>query len=183
MGKFRMKKNWKKLIVTALCVLMIAAFFATSVTAKSKAPRNSKYIDKAGHVYIMKHGKPRTGYFKYHGKYYYGHKTSSKKYPKGSVTQGQFRIKSPGKWYAYDVNGAQIRKDYYVRKGYKKILQLDIRHRNKTVRYVYNTSRARLGRRYSTALMREQYKNDSDDWITIEGMQYLPDEDWVDFQR
>lgn len=31
--------------------------------------------------------------------------------------------------------------------------------------------------------MREQYKNDSGDWITIEGMQYLPDEDWVDFQR
>lgn len=177
-----MKNNWKKLVIAALCMMMVVAFFATSVSAK---PKNGRWTDpKTGHVYIMKNGKPRTGYFKYHGKYYYGHKTSSRAYPKGSVTQGQFRIKSPGKWLAYDVGGAQIRKDTYVRKGRtRKIPELDIRSKNKTVRYIYGTARHTIGTRYSTALMRMQWMDDKGKWHTYEGMQYIPDEDWVDFQR
>lgn len=178
-----MKKNWKKLVIAALCIIMVVATFAVSTSAKSSAPRNGKYIDRQGHMYIMKHGKPRTGYFKYHGKYYYGHKTSSKKYPKGSVTVGQFRIKSGNRWYAYNSNGAMIRKDTYVRKGrIKKILKVDIRSRNHTVRYVYGTSRYTIGTRYSTALQRREWMDENGKWHTYEGMPFVPD-DWVDWQR
>ena len=40
-----MKKNWKKLIITALCVIMIVSTFAVSTFAKSSVPRNGRYID------------------------------------------------------------------------------------------------------------------------------------------
>ena len=170
------------IVTTILTIAFLSIFFC--IMAEAKTPRNGKYVDTQGHIYIMSHGKPKTGYFKWHGKWYYGHWTSSKQYPKGSVTVGQFRIKSPGKWYAYGQDGAMIRHDTYVRKGRtQKIKELDIRSRNKTVRYIYGTSRTRLGTRYSTSLMRMQYMDENGKWKTEEGMQYIPDPDWVDMQR
>ena len=167
----------KSRILTIL--LIIAIICATAVTAEAKIPRNGRYIDKHGYIYIMKHGKPRTGYFKYHGKWYYGHKTGTKVYPKGSVTAGDMRIKN-GKWYAYGTNGARITKDVYVRKGRtKKILQLDIRHRDHTVRYIYGTARGNLGSRYSTKLGRMQYYENGE-WHDVEGMPFYPG--YVDMQ-
>jgi len=108
-----MKKNWKKLVIAALCMMMVVAFFATSVSAK---PKNGRWTDpKTGHVYIMKNGKPRTGYFKYHGKTYYGHKTSSSSYPKGSCTTDALRIRH-GKMYYFKSNGQkQTKSSRYIK--------------------------------------------------------------------
>ena len=174
-----MIKNWKKLVIAALCMMIVVAFFATSVSAK---PKNGRWTDpKTGYVYIMKNGKPRTGYFKYHGKHYYGHKTSSRKYPKGSVTRGQFRIRSGNRWYAYSVRGTRYEKDHYIRWGRFKIRpDLKIR-KDHTVKYVYCiTSTSYM--RYSTKELRMQEEALSGGWRTIEGMQFIP-YGWVDYQK
>ena len=148
----------------------------TLVFAKS-AKKNGIVTDSAGHIYIYKNGKVRTGYFKYKGKTYYGHKTSTKKYPRGSVTCGEMRIKN-GKWYAFSYKGARYDKDTY----HNGRLQLDIRSRNHTVRYVYMTARTQLGKRYSTKHKRWQEIGDDGKWHDMPGMQVIP-YGWVDDQR
>ena len=170
----------KRKITLVFMILMLITIVVPTY-AKSNIPENGKYSDAQGHIYIMKNGKPRTGHFKYKGKWYYGHKTSTKKYPKGSCTAGEMRIEKGDKWYAYKYDGTMYTKDVYVRKGrFKKYLSVDIRSRNHTVRYVYNTTRKGLGYRYSTKEKRMQYwKNGK--WKTIEGMQFIPD--YVDTQR
>lgn len=171
-----MKKKFALMLILALIICTMP------VIAKTKIPRNGKYIDKYGHIYIMRNGKPRTGHFKYHGKWYYGHKTSSPDYPKGSCTAGDMRVENGNKWYAYGTDGAMIRKDVYVKKGRtKRILQLDIRHRNHTVRYVYGTSRGSIGSRYSTKSGRMEYQDANGKWHAYVGMPYYPP--YVDNQR
>lgn len=162
-----------------MMIMLILAMMICTMPAMAKIPRNGKYIDARGHIYIMRHGKPRTGYFTYKGKKYYGHKTGTLIYPKGSVTAGDMRIRH-GKWYAYGIDGARINKDLYVRKGRKRILQIDIRNRDHTVRYIYGTARGNLGSRYSTKLGRMQYYEDGS-WHDVEGMPFYPG--YVDMQR
>ena len=176
-----MKKNYKRIIIVALCMIMMTASLSITANAKSGIPRNGRYMDSQGHIYIMKHGKPRTGYFTYHGKHYYGHKTNSKKYPKGSVTRGQFRIRSGNRWYAYSVRGTRYEKDHYIRWGRFKIRpDLKIR-KDHTVKYVYCiTSTSYM--RYSTKELRMQEETTFGKWRTIEGMQFIP-YGWVDYQR
>lgn len=180
-----MKLKTKKRVAVALVILilaMLAAMMTISVSAKTRIPRNGKYIDAAGHIYIMRHGKPRLGHFRYKGRLYYGHRTSSATYPKGSCTAGDMRIEKGNRWYAYGTDGAMIRKDMYVKKGRtKRILQLDIRSRDHTVRYVYGTARGSIGSRYSTAEGRMQYQDDKGKWRSYEGMPYYPP--YVDDQR
>jgi hypothetical protein len=169
-----MKKS--RMMILVLAIMLICS----AMVVEAKLPRNGKYIDKAGNVYIMSHGKPKTGYFTYKGKHYYGHKTATKKYPKGSLTVGEMRIRD-GKWYAYGTDGARIEKDQYVRKGRQRIMQLDIKSRNHSVRYIYGTARTTLGTRYSTRLKRTQHMDDKGKWHDVEGMQYIPY--YVDKQR
>ena len=164
----------------AIAILLILVALL-AIPAEAKAPRNGKYYDAQGHIFIMRHGKPRTGHFKYKGKWYYGHKTSTKKYPKGSCTAGDMRVERGNKWYAYHYDGTMFRYDRYVRKGRDVILQLDIRSRDHTVRYIYGTSMRTRGHRYSTKLCRMQYLDERDVWRTYEGMPYYPD--FVDQQR
>ena len=166
----------KKMMMMAVIIMLLAA---VAVPVSAKTVKNGKVV-KNGYIYILKNGKPRTGYFRYKGKSYYGHKTGTKIYPKGSCTAGDMRIRS-GKWYAYGLDGAKIKKDLYVRKGHKKILQLDIRHRDHTVRYVYGTARGNLGSRYSTRLGRMQYIDDKGEWHDVEGMPFYPG--YVDMQK
>lgn len=164
-----------------MLLMMVLLIVLCAVPVAASAPRNGRYTDRAGHIFIYKNGRPRTGYFKWRGSWYYGHKTGSAEYPRGSVAVGQMRIKSPGRWYAYDEQGRRISRDQYVRKGRtRKILQLDIRSRNRTVRYIYGTSRHTIGTRYSTALMRMQWQDDRGRWHTYEGMQWVPE--YVDLQ-
>ena len=168
-----------KRFTVALTLVLILALLA--VPAQAKAPRNGKYIDKYGNIFIMKDGKPRTGHFRYKGKWYYGHKTDDGPYWKGSCTAGEMRVERGNKWYAYGLDGAMIRKDQYVHRGRKRILQLDIRSRNHTVRYVYGTARGSIGSRYSTREGRMQFLDDDGEWRTYEGMPYYPP--YVDDQR
>ena len=173
--KIKKKAAIGLILCIIVCVLTVCLAF---VTAEAKTPRNGKVI-RNGYVYIYKNGRPRTGYFTYHGKKYYGHKTGSLVYPKGSCTAGDMRIKN-GRWYAFGLDGARISKDVYVRKGNKKILQLDIRHRDHTVRYIYGTARGSLGSRYSTKLGRMQYYA-AGEWHDVEGMPFYPG--YVDMQK
>ena len=172
-------KRLKKVAVIFLMATMIMSSICV-VEAKSAHPHNGWFSDSSG-TYYYRHGKVKTGYFKVHGKTYYGHKTSSAKYPRGSVTRGQMRIRH-GKWYAFGYNGARYDKDVYRRKGRKKILEVDIRSRNHTVRYVYMTSRTQLGMRYSTSEKRWQEMDARGRWRTVESMQSIP-WGWVDDQR
>ena len=173
-----MKINWKRIIIIAMCLIMV---IGTSLTVNAK-PRTGRYIDAQGHIYIYgKNGKPKTGYFTYHGKHYYGHKTNSKKYPKGSVTTKQFRIRSENRWYAYNFQGVRYEKSYSYRWGrFKRRKSLTIR-KDHTVKYIWQITSTRA-RRYSTAERRMQYEVIGNKWKTIEGMQFIPD-GWVDWQR
>ena len=173
-----MKINWKRIIIIAMCLITV---IGTSLTVNAK-PRTGRYIDAQGHIYIYgKNGKPKTGYFTYHGKHYYGHKTNSKKYPKGSVTTKQFRIRSGNRWYAYNFQGIRYEKSYSYRWGrFKRRKSLTIR-KDHTVKYVWQIISTRA-RRYSTAERRMQYEVIGNKWKTIEGMQFIPD-GWVDWQR
>lgn len=168
---------------TMFAIVIVLALFVGMGTlyVDAKTSKKTGWVTKSGNTYYYKNGKPKTGYFKVKGKTYYGHKTSSAKYPKGSVTKGQMRIKN-GKWYAFGTDGARYDKDKYVRKGRKKYIELDIRSRNNSVRYVYSTARTQLGRRYSTARKRYQVLGEDDEWHTVEGMQFIPI-GWVDNQR
>lgn len=171
-------KKLKMLLIVAV-VVIIAAMSASPADAK-KVKDGKRVVN--GYVYIFKHGKPRTGHFRYKGKWYYGHKTGSATYPKGSCTAGDMRVEKGNKWYAYGTDGAMIRKDQYVRKGRtRKILQLDIRSKDHTVRYVYGTARGSIGSRYSTKEWRMQYLDDDGEWKTYEGMPYYPP--YVDLQK
>ena len=105
------KYLFKILICTLLCTMILAI---PAFAKRSKVPRNGKYIDPTGHIYIMKHGKPRTGYFTFPGKTYYGHKTSSSSYPKGSCTADALIIRH-GKMYYFKSNGQkQTKSSRYI---------------------------------------------------------------------
>ena len=147
-----------------VCAAIIAALMIVTIVAEAKEknstvhPVNGWFTDENGNSYYYQNGKAKTGYFKIGNRNYYGHKTGTKEYPKGSVTKGQFRIKG-GKWYAYGGTGARYEKSVYSYKGRQKRLQLDI-GKDHAVRYVYQTNMTRRGYRYSTRLKRWQtYEN------------------------
>ena len=175
-------KNIKKKIFSIFLIACCIFTCLTPTYAKTKThiPRNGKYIDAHGYIYIMKNGKPRTGYFKYKGNWYYGHRIKGR-YPKGSVTQGEIRRKDSHCWYAYGDDGKRINYDWYAKKGKKRILELDIRRKDHTVRAIYGVSRCTLGTRYNTKDMRMQYCDENGKWRFIEGMPFLPE--YVDTQK
>ena len=174
-----MAKKFKTISIMFMVMFIIAACFTPA--AEAKAPRDGKHVID-GYVYIFKDGKPRTGHFKYHGKWYYGHKTESPTYPKGSCTANDMRVEKGNKWYAYGADGAMVTKDRYAKMDYlEKILELDVRKRDHTVRYVYGIELGSIGSRYSTEEMRMQFLDCDGKWYTYEGMQYYPP--YVDDQK
>lgn len=88
--------------------------------SKAKTERTVKegiYV-KGGHYYLYKNNRLQYGHIRYKGGYYYAHRTGSKKYPRGSLTKGQFRIERGNKWYAYSIHeGRMYVKNHYIRKG------------------------------------------------------------------
>lgn len=170
-----MKKS--RIVILVLAIMLICS----AMVVEAKPPRNGKYIDRYGNIYIYKNGKPRTGHFRYKGKWYYGHKSGNGPYWKGSCTAGEMRVERGNKWYAYNLDGSMIRKDTYVHRGRRRIKQLDIRSKDHTVRYVYGTARGSIGSRYSTSEGRMQYLDDNGRWRSYESMPYYPP--YVDNQR
>ena len=178
----------KRIIVIILALVLLT----TPVTAQTCDLRHAKtemtaktgIYEKGGHWYLYIGGKMQFGHIKYKGNYYYAHRTNSKRYPKGSLTKGQFRIEKGNRWYAYSINyGRMYLKNTYVRKGrFRKCIDLEIR-KDHTVKYVYNNaSTVRGSIRYSTRERRLQRDLSFGQWRTIEGMQFIPD-NWVDFQK
>jgi hypothetical protein len=90
-----------------MILMLILALLICTLPVMAKVPRNGKHIDREGNVFIMRHGKPRTGWFRYHGKWYYGHRTNSRLYPKGSCTAGEFRFKGR-KLYYFNNDGTKL---------------------------------------------------------------------------
>ena len=175
-----------------ISILLAVVLLATPVTAQTCDLRQGKtemtaktgIFKKGGHLYLYIGGKMQYGEIKYQGKYFYAHRTSSKRYPKGSLTRGQFRIKGKNRWYAYSgADGSMYTKNKYTVKGrFKRYIELAIR-KDRTVAYVYNNaSTVRGSIRYSTAERRYQRDLSFGQWRTIEGMQFIPD-GWVDFQK
>ena len=147
-----------KRFAVALTLVLILALLA--VPAQAKAPRNGKYIDKYGNIFIMKDGKPRTGHFRYKGKWYYGHKTGDGPYWKGSCTAGEFRFRG--------------RKLYYFNNDGTKLTHstefIALNRHSTSVKYI------RSGRmtRYNVKRRRYQWLNpNSNRWQDL-GMQCLP---------
>lgn len=165
-----MKKNWKKIIIVVMCIMMIVAGLCMTVNAKSNVPRNGKYIDSQGYIYIMKHGKPRTGWFKYHGKVYYGHKTKSACYPKGSVAQNTFRVRH-NRMYYFNNKGEKIT---------KSTRYIGLRKGRTSVHYVYMPGSR--WERYNAKHRRFQYLDRRTGKWRDMGMQVYP-YGWIDWQE
>ena len=173
-------------IILALVLLTTPVTAQTCDLTKAKTQMTAKtgIYEYKGHWYLYKNGRKQYGHIKFRGNYYYAHKTSSRKYPRGSLTKGQFRIEKGNKWYAYSIDhGKMYVKNHYVRKGrFRRVLDLEIR-KDHTVKYVYNNaSTVRGSIRYSTAERRLQQDVGFNEWRWIEGMQFIPS-GWVDFQR
>ena len=156
-------------IIGFLAIFTLITALALPVSAKTT--RNGRVQDSHGNVYILRHGKPRTGWFTYHGKRYYGHKTGSKNYPKGSVSTNTYRVKH-GKLYYFGPTGAKQTKD-------SRYITLN-RH-STSVHYIYSPGMIRRWR-YNANHKREQYLTDNGKWVDLEGMQYWP-EGLIDWQR
>ena len=176
-------------ITVLLC--LIALICLSTVEASAKEPEFTSLTKAADgecweghHLYIIKNGKIQTGWVKLKvGRKtytYYCHKTDSRKYPRGSATRGEMRIKN-GKFYAFaGADCRMITEDYYLRYGpVKKRLSLKI-NRDKSVRYVYNTAAINRNKRYSTAKHRLQICGIDNRWRSV-GMRYWPD--YVDWQK
>ena len=183
---FIMVFAWAILITMLIAVLIVDAkepeptIESISITSVTKKPLNGM-VEKNGWIFIYRNGKKLTGWVRYKGATYYLHKTGSKKYPVGSATMGEMRIRNGNKWYAMDGWGKLITEDYYVRKGrFKKRLCLKLR-KDGTVQFVYNTSACFGYRRYSTSFRRYQESQPDNSWKTVEGMQFYPD--YVDHQK
>lgn len=159
----------KFLIITILIILM-----CVPVAGKGR----TGIVERKGNLYFYRNGHMVTGWISYNGNRYYAHKTSSKKYPRGSLTQYQFRVCSNNRWYGFNHSGKMYKKDYYRSVGpTKKALVLKIR-KNYTVQYVYT----RKCWRYSTLELRYQYADVGNKYRTVEGMQFIPI-GWVDWQK
>lgn len=176
-------------VVFAVFVLLclIVLIYLSSVEASAKEPEFTSLTKAADgehwegqHLFIVKGGKIQTGWVRYKGHTYYCHKTDSRKYPRGSATRGEMKIKK-GKFYAFaGADCRMITEDYYYRYGpASRRLSLKI-NKDKSVRYVYNTARIHRNWRYSTAERRLQICGSDNRWRST-GMQYYPD--YVDWQK
>lgn len=188
-------KNIKIAIVAVIFMCITASIMAKpdEIFAQNKSgvsfsemaknrPKNGKFLDKDGNLYIYKHGVVQIGWFRYKGHTYYGHENGTMKHPVGSLTRGQFRITKGNRWYAFDGKGRMITKNKYYRKGrFKRLRELGVR-KNHTVAYVYGISAGTRGYRYSTAELRWQREITFGVWRTLESMQSIPD-GWVDWQE
>lgn len=157
-------------LILIVAILLIMATFA-AVLAEAKTPRNGKRMDAQGNIYIYKHGKLKTGWFTYHGKRYYGHKTKSACYPVGSVTQQGFRLKN-GKMYYFGRGGAKLtHNDRYI----------GLNRHSTSVHYIYAPGMGGRRYRYNANRRRYQYLTNSGRWIDT-GNQCYP-YGMMDFQE
>ena len=104
MRTIRMKKT--TFIIATILAFVLAALLVCMI-AEASTPRNGRTRDAQGNIYIYKHGRLQTGWFKYHGKWYYGHKSKSVMYPKGAVARNTYRVRN-GRMYYFTDSGAKL---------------------------------------------------------------------------
>ncbi len=150
---------WKRMAIITLTAAIAAVFFLGPVTAEAKE-RRTMVTDANGDSYGYKDGELRTGWFTYHGKRYYGHKTGSDSYPIGSVTKRGYRTKN-NKLYYFTETGAKLtRNTRYIK----------LNHHSTSVHYIYLPGEDDL--RYNANRHRYQYKENGRWWDV--GMQCWP---------
>ncbi len=132
-------------IMLALAMMLLISS-GVMAQAKDAPPRNGRYEDAAGNIYIYKHGEPRKGWFTYHGRRYYGHESNSCVYPAGSVTRDAFRIKN-GRLYYFKGDGT---------KQTKRSENIILNHNSTSVRYIKMPGPVPY--RFNVRLRRYQYK-------------------------
>lgn len=155
-------------LLLALAVILLIGS-TTTAQAKKTPPRNGKYVDAAGNIYIYRHGKPRTGWFTYKGRRYYGHKSKSRMYPVGAVARNTFREKNGKLYYFGDDGGKQTHDSRYI----------TINKKGTSVHYIYAPGIIRRYR-YNVNHKRYQYLNDAGRWEDV-GMQCWP-QGMIDWQ-
>ena len=100
----------KSSIIVAIVLATAMVFILCCVCAEAKTPRNGMATDRAGNMYIYKHGRLQTGWVHYKGNVYYAHKTSSACYPKGSICKSTYRIRGERMYY-FDGKGKRLKKE------------------------------------------------------------------------
>lgn len=148
-------------LVGALAVLAVAILL--TITVQAKTPHSGRVKDAQGNIYIYKHGKVQTGWFRYHGKMYYGHKTKSACYPKGSVARNTYRVKHGRMYYMGDTGARQTKNSRYIA----------LNKCSKSVHYIYAPGMGGRRYRYNANHKRYQYLTDNGKWNDI-GMQCYP---------
>lgn len=150
----KIKKRKIAEIGALICAIIIGILFVFCITAEAKSHhRNGKVTNAAGDTFFYKNGKLQTGYFTYHGKKYYAHKTKSRLYPKGAVAKNTYRVKN-GRLYYYGPDGArQVKNSRYI----------TLNKASKSVHYIYAPGMIRRSR-YNANHKRFQWLDDDGHW-------------------
>lgn len=155
-------------LVGALAILAVALLL--TITVQAKTPHNGRVKDAQGNIYIYKHGKMQTGWFRYHGKTYYGHKTKSRMYPRGSVACNTYRVKNGRMYYMGNSGARQTKNSHYIK----------LNKCSKSVHYIIMPGMGAVYR-YNANHRRYQYRTKGGKWVDV-GMQCYP-VGMIDFQE
>ena len=158
-------KKWLSKIFAIVLIAVSIACAHPDVDAYAKTKHTIVFgWDWQGNLYIEKDCKQMRGWFKIGNKTYYGHKTKSYSYPRGSLCTRAYRVKN-GKMYYFDENGVMVTKNT------PKMPNVTF-NKNGSVHYIYSNGMIRRYR-YNANRKRYQYLNDDGKWIDI-GMQCYP---------
>lgn len=154
-------KKWMVKIFAVMAIVAVMVGIHPDIDAYAKKCHTILVgTDCMGHTFIEQDGKQMRGYFKIGSKTYYGHKTKSYAYPKGSICKNEYRVRN-GKLYYFDDNGVMVRKN--TRK-----LPMTKFNKNGSVHYIYMKNY-----RYNANHKRYQYRNKDGKWVDV-GMQCYP---------
>lgn len=170
--RIRVKKKIALILAAVIImgIVLMGLLFTVRADAKS-TPRNGRTQDAQGNIYIYKHGKLQTGWFIYHKKRYYGHKTKSRLYPKGAVARNTYRVKNGKMYYFGDDGSKQTRSSKYI----------TLNRHSTSVHYIHAPGHESRRYRYNANHKRYQYLTDSGKWKDT-GMQIWP-YGWIDWQE
>lgn len=162
--KRRINRAAAAILVLLLAILALVTMTAVchAETVKHVSSNAISYTEYDGNSFIEgRDGEKITGLVRYRGNIYYGHREGTPEHPVGSLARDC--IKMIGRdWYYFGRDGkAQKHDSRYI----------DIRSRNRTVRYIYIPGTNRK-QRYNTREERYQVKRHGR-WTTV-GMQVYP---------
>lgn len=153
----RKEKRITTSIFLAFLAMACLIFFIT--IAEAKGATGDVMVNRGGYTYILRNGKPRTGWITYRGKRYYAHKTKSRLYDRGAVVRNACKVKN-GKMYYFDLSGAKITKN--TRTPYEFY---ELNRHSTSIRYIYRTTGSMRGAaRYNCMNHHMQCQRPSGKW-------------------